>query len=55
MIEVKKYPCLNRRESEIEEDKIMQELKANMNTNKAHRTDEFKNKNKLTAIKNIMS
>ena len=42
MIEIKKFPCANRREAEAEEDKIMQELKANMNTRKAYMTKEEK-------------
>ncbi len=32
MIEIKKYSCNDKREAEAEEDKIMKELKANMNT-----------------------
>ena len=32
MIEIKKYPCANKREAEMEEDKIMRHIKANMNS-----------------------
>ena len=42
MIEIKKFSCANRREAEAEEDKIMQELKANMNSKKAYLTEEDK-------------
>ena len=31
MIQIKKFPCDNKREAEAEEDRIMMELKANMN------------------------
>ena len=44
MIEIKKYPCENRREAEMQEDRIMHELKANMNMIKAFRTEEDKKK-----------
>ena len=40
MIEIKKYPCIDRREAEAEEDKVMRELKATMNTNRAYRTQQ---------------
>ena len=40
MIEIKKYPCADRREAEAEEDKVMRELKATMNTNRAYRTQQ---------------
>jgi len=36
MIEIKKYPCNNANEASAEEDRIMRELKANMNSNKAY-------------------
>ena len=35
MIEIKKFPCTERREAEAEEDKVMRELKATMNMNRA--------------------
>ena len=38
MIEIKKYPCIDRREAEAEEDKVMRELKPTMNTNRSYRT-----------------
>ena len=40
MIEIKKYPCTDRREAEAEEDKVMRELKATMNTNRAYRNQQ---------------
>lgn len=40
MLEIKKFPCNDRREAESEEDKIILELKANMNTIRASRTQE---------------
>ena len=40
MIEIKKYSCTNKREAEAEEDKVMRELKATMNKNRAFRTAE---------------
>ena len=38
MIEICDYPCNNKREAELEEDKYMTELKANMNMIRASRT-----------------
>ncbi len=35
MIEIKKFSCTNKREAEAEEDKVMRELKATMNMNRA--------------------
>jgi hypothetical protein len=35
MIEIKKFPCNDKREAEAEEDKVMRELKATMNMNRA--------------------
>lgn len=40
MIEIKKFPCTDRREAEAEEDKVMRELKATMNMNRAFRRTE---------------
>jgi hypothetical protein len=40
MIKICDYPCVNKREAEKEEDKYMMELKANLNTNRAHRTQQ---------------
>jgi hypothetical protein len=42
MIDIKAFPCVNKRETEAEEDRIMQELKANMNSNKSYCTAEYK-------------
>ena len=38
MVQIKEFPCNNRREAEAEEDKVMLELKANMNSIRASRT-----------------
>jgi len=35
MLEIKKFPCNNKRESEVEEERCRIELKATMNTHKA--------------------
>ena len=35
MIEIKKFPCSCKREAEAEEDRVMRELKATMNMNRA--------------------
>jgi len=41
MIEIKKFPCQSKREAEAEENRIMLEMKANMNSNRAYKiTDE---------------
>ena len=48
MVDIKAFPCANRREAEAEEDKIMQELKANMNSQKAHLTEEYKKQYRKT-------
>ena len=40
MIEIKKFPCNNKREAEAEEDKLMRELKSTMNMIRAFRTAE---------------
>ena len=40
MIKICDYPCKNRREAELEEDKYMTELKANMNMKRASRTQQ---------------
>ena len=40
MIKICDYPCNDKREAELEEDKHMMELKANMNTYRASRTKE---------------
>jgi hypothetical protein len=40
MIQIKEFPCSNRREADAEEDKIMLELKANMNDRRAYRPRE---------------
>ena len=36
MIEIKKFPCYDRREATSEEDKIMRELKATMNKSRPY-------------------
>ena len=47
MIKICDYPCENRRQAEQEEDKYMLELKANMNSNRAFRTQqEYRDDNK---------
>ena len=38
MIQIKKFPCDNKREAETEEDRVMLELKANMNDHRASRS-----------------
>ena len=38
MIKICDYPCKNRREAELEEDKYMTELKTSMNSHRASRT-----------------
>jgi len=38
MIEIKRFACANKRDAEAEEDKIMQELKANMNSCRSYVT-----------------
>ena len=38
MIQIKEFPCNNKREAEAEEDKVMLELKANMNDRRASRS-----------------
>jgi len=38
MIKICDYPCENRREAELEEDRYMLELKAKMNSHRAFRT-----------------
>jgi hypothetical protein len=38
MIKICDYPCENKREAELEEDRYMTELKSNMNSNRASRT-----------------
>jgi hypothetical protein len=54
MIEVKPYPCENKREAEKEEDRIMLEMKATMNNNRACRSEtQYKIDNKeIIAEKN---
>jgi hypothetical protein len=40
MVELYKFPCNNKREAECEEDKVMREMKANMNSIRAFITPE---------------
>jgi hypothetical protein len=42
MTEIKAFSCSCRREAEAEEDKVMREMKATMNKNRAYLTDEDK-------------
>jgi hypothetical protein len=42
MMIIKEFPCNNKIELLIEEDKIMREMKSNMNNNRSHLTDEEK-------------
>ena len=46
MIEVKKFPCTNKKEAEAEEDRVMRELKATLNSNSSENGDHtFKSSN----------
>ena len=38
MIQIKEFPCINKRQAEAEEDRFMMELKANMNDHRASRS-----------------
>ena len=54
MIVICEYPCDNRRQAELEEDKYMMEFKANLNMNRASRTKKQwceDNKEKITQLK----
>ena len=42
MIEIKQFQCSNKREAEAEEDRIMRELKATLNNNRAFVSDQDK-------------
>ena len=47
MVQIKEFPCNNKREAQLEEDHIMLELKANMNDRRASRSrKEWRNDNK---------
>jgi len=46
MLEIKKYPCNDKREAEAEEEKCRVNLKANMNKNRAFTTEEQKREQK---------
>ena len=39
MIEVKKFPCTNKKEAEAEEDRVMRELKSTLNSNSSENGD----------------
>jgi hypothetical protein len=57
MIKVCDYPCNNKREAELEEDRYMTELKSNMNSNRASRTHKQyydDNKEKYKNIRKII-
>ena len=40
MIEIEKFSCNDKREAETKEDEVMKELKANMNSQRASRTNQ---------------
>ena len=40
MIKICDYPCSDKRQAELEEDKYMMELKANMNSHRPSRTQQ---------------
>ena len=61
MIQIKEFRCNNRREACLEEDNIMMEMKANMNTRRSNRTiedyrinskDKIKEQKKISYYKN---
>ena len=54
MIKICDYPCNNRREAELEEDKYMTELKASMNMKRASRTKQQYYKDNKEKIKSII-
>jgi hypothetical protein len=54
MIKICDYPCNNKREAELEEDKYMTELKANMNMIRASRTRKQYYKDNKEKIKDKM-
>ena len=39
MVEVEKFPCMDRREAEAKEDKVMREMKASLNTYRSYLTE----------------
>jgi hypothetical protein len=41
MFQVEKYPCKDKRQAERREHEVIKELKANMNTYKSFRTEEY--------------
>jgi hypothetical protein len=53
MIKICDYPCNNKREADLEEDKYMTELKANMNVIRASRTQKQYNENNKEKSKKI--
>jgi hypothetical protein len=50
MIKICDYPCENRREAELEEDKYMTELKASLNMIRASRTQKQYNEDNKEKI-----
>ena len=46
MTEIKAFSCSCRREAEAEEDKVMREMKATMNMNRAYKSEEDKKQDK---------
>ena len=53
MIKICDYPCENRREAELEEDRYMMELKASMNSHRASRTKKIFMRTIEKSYKNI--
>ena len=51
MVQLKEYPCKNKREAELEEDRIMMEMKANMNGMRPSRSKEQYNLDNSDNIK----
>jgi hypothetical protein len=52
MIKICDYPCSDKRQAELEEDKYMMELKANMNSHRPSRTQQQYYKDNIAKIKN---
>ena len=42
MVEVEKFPCIDRREAEAKEDKVMRELNSSLNNNRSYLTKDEK-------------
>ena len=52
MIEIEKFSCNDKREAETKEDEVMKELKANMNSQRASRTNQEYRDDNIAKIKN---